>query len=267
MKKTTLRFQPFILTFAVVAGFSSLTLAQQPVVPPVNEVHVKIIERSGGTVTELNRTYRADGMTNARRDELVKGLVDSLKAAHPGVARDRQLTIIIDDTEGKSQRSQRPDVYSRRNHSIGPIGPDHWNQSAFDLGKLDSLKENMRSMADRMNRYQFSMPRDWQSKLTAPFENWSRESGVKASTVRNLDVYPNNPDHKLLNVRFTAPAKGHVSIVVTNPKGKEVARSEVKEFSGEYVGQIDLGKSAPDTYFITVTQNEDGAVKRIVVPE
>ena len=69
----------------------------------------------------------------------------------------------------------------------------------------------------------------------------------------------------MLNVRFTAPAKGDALIVVTNPKGKEVARRELKEFSGEFVGQVDLGRKAEGVFFVTVTQNEDGAVRRIVL--
>jgi hypothetical protein len=88
---------------------------------------------------------------------------------------------------------------------------------------------------------------------------------AKPSSVRGLDVYPNNPDKDQLNIRFTAPAKGDVSIVVTNTKGKEVARKDISDFSGEFIGQINLGRKAEGTYFVTVTQNEDGAVKRVVV--
>ena len=89
--------------------------------------------------------------------------------------------------------------------------------------------------------------------------------GGKSSTIRGLDAFPNNPDRNQLNVRFTAPVKGDVRIVVANPAGKEVAKRTLKDFSGEFVGQIDLGRNPTGTYFITVTQNEDGAVKRIVV--
>ena len=109
------------------------------------------------------------------------------------------------------------------------------------------------------------MPRDFDRQIARPFEDWARNLNGKPSTIRGLDAYPNNPDRDQLNVRFTAPAKGDVSIVVTNTKGKEVAKRDINDFSGEFVGQIDLGKKTQGTYFITVTQNEDGAVKRIVV--
>jgi hypothetical protein len=79
-------------------------------------------------------------------------------------------------------------------------------------------------------------------------------------------VYPNNPETNQLNVRFTAPAKGDVHIRVTTADGKEVAKKDVKDFSGSYAGQIDVDKKAKGVYFVNVTQNEDGAVKRIVIP-
>jgi hypothetical protein len=103
-------------------------------------------------------------------------------------------------------------------------------------------------------------------RLIAPFETWSRNGSVgQPSTIRGLDAYPSNPDRHLLNVRFTAPGKGDALIVVTNPKGREVARRELKDFTGEFVGQVDLGRKAEGVFFVTVTQNEDGAVRRVVL--
>lgn len=92
-------------------------------------------------------------------------------------------------------------------------------------------------------------------------------NGANSSrTVKALSVYPNQPFNGRLNVTFQTPEKGDVTIVVTDVAGKEVARERVKDFSGKYVGQIDLKKSADKgTYFLTVTQGNDGAVKRLVV--
>ena len=145
----------------------------------------------------------------------------------------------------------------------------------FERRHLDSLARNMEGLAynierefaplaDRLSRSRGL--RDLEDRLVAPFENWSRNSGVsQASTIRGLDAYPSNPDKFMLNVRFTAPGKGDALIVVTNPKGKEVARRELKDFTGEFVGQVDLGRRAEGVFFVTVTQNEDGAVRRVVL--
>ncbi len=274
MKKTTIFFLRFVIGLSAAVALTTTTYAQQTTksAKPA-EVHVRVIERSGDNVTEIERTYRAEGMTDEKRDELVKSLVDSLKTARKGDIRQRQMTIIIDDNAGdrivtreRSRALPRPVGPGARNRSYQRdlLGPDGTVDSNMKID-LDSLHVRLNGMADRMNRYNFNFQKDFQMKLTEPFNAWSREFNTKASTVRGLEAYPNNPDRNLLNVRFTAPAKGDVSILVTNPKGKEVARKEIKDFSGEYVGQIDLGKNASGTYFITVTQNEDGAVKRIVV--
>ncbi|MBC8154021.1 MAG: T9SS type A sorting domain-containing protein [Bacteroidetes bacterium] len=263
MKKTTILPLRFAVLVGLAGGLIGSAQAQQtPKATKSGEVHVKVIERSGDTVTELERTYRADDMTDDKRDELVKNLVDSLKTARKGDSRQRQMTIIIEDNADVANRSRQN---RRRDFD--------WDSSARVRGRDWSTNQPFRyqfradidSVSDRLKRLNFSFPQDLSMRLAEPFEAWSREFAGKASTIRGLGVYPNNPDQNLLNVRFTAPAKGDVYIVVTNPAGKEVARKNVKDFSGEFIGQIDLGKNASGAYFVTVTQNEDGAVKRIIV--
>jgi flagellar hook assembly protein FlgD len=225
-------------------------LAQQKAKDPKdkNEVTIKIIERNGDNVRETNRTYHLDDSDD--RDKIAMKLVDSIKAAHPG-DRKRQMTIIIEEGDGNRVRERFGDAYARR-----PFESPRWHYE-FRNG-IDTVVSNV----DRYFRY------DFEPQLNRAFEGWSRNYNgrTRPSTIRSLDVYPNNPDKDQLNVRFTAPAKGDVQLVVTNAKGKEVARREIKDFSGEFVGQIDLGNKADNgVYFVTVTQNEDGAVKRVVV--
>ncbi|GAA4468323.1 hypothetical protein GCM10023189_53450 [Nibrella saemangeumensis] len=246
-------------------SISGLAVAQQAKGKTGNDqLRVKIIERNGNRVNEIDRTYPLTGMTDEKRDALVKRLVDSVQAVRKD-KNNSQLTIIIEEGNGELRvRSRRPDAYALR--------PNRPNERRFYFhndgnGQFD-FRMNFDSLANRLNRMELNLPRNFEYRLAEPFETWSRNGsfGTKASTVRSLDAYPNNPDRNLLNVRFVAPAKGDITISITNPKGKEVARKEVKDFSGEFVGQMDLGKNAKGAYFITVTQNEDGAVKRIVIP-
>ncbi len=277
MKKTSITALRFALWVGLTSSLAPVAYAQKT--PKTDktgagEVHVKIIERSGDTVTELDRTYRASDMTDDKRDEVVKKLVDSLKTVRNGDNHRRQMTIIIDDNGNgsgsltmKGRRNFDWDNTARLPRKDWPNNQAFKNMQPFRNNQdfRYQFRADIDSVADRLNRLNFNFPNDLSMRLARPFDAWSRDYNGKASTVRGLEAYPNNPDRTLLNVRFTAPAKGDVSIIVTNPKGKEVARKEVKDFSGEYVGQIDLGKNATGAYFITVTQNEDGAVKRIVV--
>lgn len=249
MKTARFTAQRFWL-FALLLGTATTPVLAQQTTKDKGDVTIKIIERNGEQVRETNRTYRLD--SNDDRDKIAMKLVDSLKAAHPN-ERKRQVTIIIDEGEGNRVR-QRPgpgDVYARR-----PYPVPQWE---YDVRTgVDSITGKV----DRFFRYNF------EPGLNRVFDNWSNNHNVnvKPSTIRSLDVFPNNPDKDQLNIRFTAPAKGNIDIVVTTAKGKEVSRRSITDFSGEYVGQIDLGKKiTPGVYFVTVTQNEDGAVKRVVV--
>ena len=232
--------------------FSTLTapVLAQKTTKDKGEVTIKIIERNGDEVRETNRTYRLDSTDD--RDKIAMKLVDSLKAAHPN-DRKRQVTIIIDEGDGSRVRQQfgPGDMYARRPYSV-----PQWEYN---------LRNNVDSVAGKVDRF---FRYDFEPRLNQVFDGWAQtyNSKAKPSTIRSLDVFPNNPDKDQLNIRFTAPAKGNIDITVTTAKGKEVSRREIKNFSGEYVGQIDLGnKIAPGVYFVTVTQNEDGAVKRVVV--
>ncbi|MVM40092.1 T9SS type A sorting domain-containing protein [Spirosoma sp. HMF3257] len=273
MKKTVLAVSRFTPVLLLAVAFGGVAQAQQTESSSpksaTNEVNVRIIERNGDEVREVERTYRMDGMTDPQRDKLVMKLVDSLKATRKD-GRKRQMTIIVEDNDSDrivSRRRMGPgmkripdDAYAFRNRL-----PRNDRNFQDNQTWQYEFRRGADSMADQLRRFKLEFPKDFDRQLIRPFEDWSRNLGGKPSTIRGLDAFPNNPDRDQLNVRFTAPSKGDVSIIVTNPKGKEVAKREIKDFSGEFVGQIDLGKKAQGTYFITVTQNEDGAVKRIIV--
>ncbi|KAB7732930.1 T9SS type A sorting domain-containing protein [Rudanella paleaurantiibacter] len=251
MKTTRSIYQRFWIPAVLIGLAVTPTLAQQSSKNKTAEgedVTIKIIERNGDQVRETTRTYKLN--SNDDRDQIAMKLVDSIKAARPN-ERNRQMTIIIDQIDGTRVRERPGDVYARR-----PYVSPNW-QYNFRMN-VDSLVTN----TERFFR------RDIEPELNRAFDGWSRTYNVrnKPSTIRGLSAYPNNPDKDQLNVRFTAPAKGDIQIVVTNAKGKEVARRELKDFSGEFVGQIDLGKKgSAGVYFLSVTQNEDGAVQRVVI--
>lgn len=274
MRKTDFVRCRFVQAVVLTLGLSGLAVAQNPKSTAPGsadkKVNVRIIERNGTDVRETERTFRIDGMTDPERDRLVMKLVDSLKARQKGPGSKRQMTIIVEDTDGDrivTRERTTPgngrapaDAYARRNRQ-----PQTNRESRDNQTWQYEFRRGADSLADQMSRFRFQMPRDWDRQLARPFEDWARNFSTKPSTIRGLDAYPNNPDRNQLNVRFTAPAKGDVVMSVTNSKGKEVARRELTDFSGEFVGQIDLGKKPQGAYFITVTQNDDGAVKRIVV--
>ncbi len=275
MKKTAFTPARFIIASLAALTFGGVAIAQKQESPSVkstdSEMTIRIIDRSGDEVRKIERNYRANGLSDSERDKLVNKLVDSLKTTRKK-GEHHELTITVEDTNGdRTVRRER----DRNKSGTGRLKGDAYvwsspkgNSGAYFWNNQDwqrSLRRQTDSMSDQLKRFKFQMPMDVDRQLARPFEDWSKNFNAKPSTIRGLDAYPNNPDQTQLNVRFTAPAKGDINIIVTNAAGKEVAKRSIKNFSGEFLGQVDLGKKAQGTYFITVTQNEDGAVKRIVV--
>ncbi len=89
------------------------------------------------------------------------------------------------------------------------------------------------------------------------------EEGSK--TVQGLKITPNKPFNGTLSIKFHAPEKGNVIISVSDVNGKEVANAQLKDFQGDYLGQVDIKKAGTGVYFVRVTQGNDGAVRRIKV--
>ncbi|MEZ0485855.1 T9SS C-terminal target domain-containing protein [Fibrella aquatica] len=327
MKKTV----NILCQFAIGTCLAATAMAQTPAsTKTAGEMRLKVVERNGNELREIERTYRTDGMTDEKRDAIVNKLIDSLRATRKG--KDSQISVTIEDERGtdrirfnnrngggqnvvgdvfvspdapvrvygmptpraprtatipRSPRAPRAPQPPRALFGNGDFefegnftfDDDSLGRRSrvfrFDRRRLDSLANNMKEfgytferefapLADRLSRVQGLSGLN--ERLARPFESWSRSSGgSQASTIRGLDAYPSNPDKFMLNVRFSAPGKGDALIVVTNPKGKEVARRELKDFTGEFVGQVDLGRKSEGVFFVTVTQNEDGAVRRVVL--
>ena len=270
-----------ILAVFVVSGWSATALAQSDKKTDAdkNSVNVKIIERTNdGEVRELERSYRLDGMRDDERDALVNRLVDSIRTKRGN--KKGQITITIDENDNHYtyRRDDRPNpLQNRPSDRItkqGDITARRPNRpsglSEFRFYKDGKLQNRYRfdtdSLVDRLKRLEFSWPENFGRRMQDAFGSWSLEEGRKASTIRSLQVYPNNPETNQLNIRFTAPSKGDIRIRVTTPDGKEVAKKDVKDFSGNYAGQIDIDKKAKGVYFVNVTQNNDGAVERVVIP-
>lgn len=117
------------------------------------------------------------------------------------------------------------------------------------------------------------MPKEFSFEMDGPMgrpgmrlkklKKWAEENGPK--TIQGLSGKQNQPFNGKLNVRFKAPTKGNVTIAVSDVNGKEIATETVKDFQGNYLGQIDLKKASAGVYFLRVTQGNDGAVRRVEV--
>jgi hypothetical protein len=229
-------------------------------------IRIKVTEDKGGKSRTIEKNYSLPDMPGPERDDFVDKAIDSLKLDPDGK---KQVTVTIEDGKGNTLSRRRERTQA------GPGEPENFafNFKSDDLKDLsfnfDELRNQTRNLEREIQPKARTLMRDMED-LGSRFGNsmgsiWTNES-AKASTVRELNVYPNNPDNGVMNLRFHVPQKGDVSITVLDVRGKEVGKKEIKDFSGDFVGQIDIKKNTKGTLFVTVTQNEDGAVKRVIIP-
>ena len=259
--------QKIVLSLLILSGFtfSLTTQAQNVDKNKKTTIRVRVSEEENGKTKDVEKEYHVNSMTDAEQKKFVDKVLDSLNVSSKS---NHTVSITVDDGEGDNRvvtKKRKKDVMDHRDERE-PLA-FHWkdnfsNDFDFDTEKLRSRVQGFEREFNPKARIILKDMENFGDKMG---EFWSKEV-MKPSSVRELTVYANNPDNGVLNLRFRAQQKGDLNITVTDTKGKEVGKKEIKDFSGDFVGQIDLKKNTKGTLFVTVVQNEDGAVKRIVIP-
>jgi hypothetical protein len=218
-------------------------------------LHVQIISESDGKIERTEKSYPLDDLSDSQRKEFADKILDSINLAEKG---HRSLSVTIDDGQDMVITKERKKVIQRERDPREPLAHNRpFKDFYFDW--------NPREIQDEVAK----VYRDIKPELAQFGKGWNEfwpENTSRSSTIRSLSVMPNNPDNGVLTLRFQAPAKGDVNITVTDTRGKEVGKKEIKDFTGDFTGQVELRKNTKGTLFLTVVQNEDGVVKRIVIP-
>ncbi|TLV00209.1 T9SS C-terminal target domain-containing protein [Dyadobacter luticola] len=226
-----------------------------------SNIHIEVKEDDNGKVKSIRKDYKVDAMSDDERDKFVEKVLDSL-----GVDKGKKqsISIIVDDDEDDTVAKKKRKVIIDHRDDRDPLA-FHWDNNLsydFDSKKFKSgVREFEREFRPKARVFM----KDMENFGNRMGDVWEREV-TKPASVRSLTAYSNNPDNGILNLRFVVPDKGDVRIAVTDTRGKEVGVKEIKDFEGEFVGQIELKKNTKGTLFVTVVQNEDGMVKRIVIP-
>ncbi|MFT4030924.1 MAG: T9SS type A sorting domain-containing protein [Siphonobacter sp.] len=211
--------------------------------------------------------------------------LDSLNAAkpaggHTSITIGDEDDVVFDHRRAPKDGNRETKIYRFRKNEQ-PMARGDWEQFGQNMERFGKDVERwgkdfgdkfdkeygpkMKEMAKQINK-KFDFQLDGKALPPAAPQVWSFDGPNGSKTVKSLNAYPNRPFNHTLNIRFVAPAKGDVTITVTDVKGHELAKETVKDFEGEYIGQVSLSKKAEKgTLFVTVTQGEDGTVKRVVV--
>ncbi|MHA8109668.1 T9SS type A sorting domain-containing protein [Aquirufa sp. A-Brett2-W8] len=249
----------YLFTTALAICISTAAFAQEK-----QEATVKIVVIENG----IERIIEKKFSDSDKADAEVKKFSDSLEI-NVNASGGKRKIIRMDVNKSHSRMSDQPgNVIIERIEGGAEGGPD--KRVIIRRGGPGMAPDN--EIMTFLGK-QSPMPNQFNIELDGPMgrpgmkmkgmRKMMQEKGSK--TIQGLSGKQNQPFNGKLNVRFNAPSKGNVSIAVSDVNGKEIATESVKDFQGNYLGQIDLKKAATGVYFLRVTQGNDGAVRRVEI--
>ncbi len=264
---------------------------------------IRIEQDIDGQTKVHEKSFDVTGLTDKQRENLIQKYQDSVMAKNKDKVRGTKVEVesFTGDEQEREFRNENGDHFSYNYDTERPRiraysrGRNGNNNEHFEFrhddddiviegkprvrvfrrdGDNDHFEEDFNLDLD-MKDFNFDMKdlnnnlnqlgKDLQFQFRDMPDVFGFDGGSSSKTVRGLSVYPNNPKTDVLNIRFSSQEKGDVSIKVMDLKGNVVAKDEIKDFSGEYVGQINIGKQK-GVVFVMVTQGEDGTVKKVTLP-
>ena len=263
------KFMKILFVTALAACISTAAFAQEK-----KEATVKIVINENGKERVIEKKFSDLDQADAE----AKKLSDSLEITVNTSGGKRKIirmdvnkshstisgqpgNVIIERVEGGPQGGADKRVIIRKGGpGMAPNAPGaHGNEPKVMIFRGEGGPEGM------PEAFSFEMdgPMGGPGMKLKGLKKMMKENGSK--TIQGLSGKQNQPFNGKLNVRFKAPQKGNVTIAVSDVNGKEIATETVKDFQGDYLGQIDLKKASAGIYFLRVTQGNDGAVRRVEV--
>ncbi len=227
-----------------------------------SRVTVQIMEENGGDVIVEERSYDTGELSPQQQRAHLDSLLSTLDIE--GKGKNRRITITMEEGD---IRKPGPYEKAKSRAELDRLGKRIDTSLSKSAAKIE-LKMN-KMMADIESRpaiFGFDLA-DRIEKAGNFTLGWENGFPNSSKTVRGVSINPNRPFDGHLNLRFAVKEKGDVFITVTDTKGKEQGRKELKDFEGEFVGQLKLKNTAAGVLFVNIVQNEDGVSQRVVLPE
>lgn len=243
-------------------------------------IHIESSEN--GKKEVFDKSYNVVGMSDIEKEKLISRVTDSLWSAS-GDGERKQFKIKIDRNEDR--RINLDDNSDPKFSQNSPLGKSKKKIQIYKDGKRiekdldgdgdDDLTIFFKDFGDDMQRkFKDFDHKEMFSAIEPKLKNFNKNFNIdmkdfdfmnESKTVKALKIYPNKPFDNKLNLKFHAPEKGDVNVIVTDINGKEVGSQKFKDFQGDFMGQVDLKKNVKGTVFVTVTQGGDGTAARVVI--
>ena len=273
-----------LLTCGLLAGIPALKAQDTLTKKEKSRITVQIVEENGGDRTVEERSYDTGELSPEQQRAHLDSLLGALDIE--GKGKNRRITITMEDGDiqkrepyRKMRRIGEPGHERAHAVTIFPRHPDfRWTELDRLGWQLDTaLSKNAAKIELKVNKlladvesrpavFGFDLA-DRIDKTKAFTLGWENGFPNSSKTVRAVSINPNRPFDGYLNLRFAVREKGDVVITVTDTKGKEQGRKELKDFEGEFAGQIKLKDAAAGVLFVKIVQNDDGVSQRVALPE
>ncbi len=99
-------------------------------------------------------------------------------------------------------------------------------------------------------------------KRSKPAEK--KSTGESSVSKDRMELYPNPNDGKF-NLNFHSDQKQNMTIRVYDQQGKEVYSETMKNFSGDYINQLDLRTKGKGNYILKITQGDKTYSEKFVI--
>jgi len=275
-----------MITTALLLTLGMSAMAQKSISQNIEDkdgkmtIHIESSEK--GKKEVFDKSFNVQGMSDMEKEKLISRVTDSLWSVSSDGDR-KQFKIKIDRNEDRrinlndnsdQQFSQNPpQVKSKKKIQIYKDGKRM--EKDLENDGEDDVTIFFKDFGDDMKqKFKDFDHKEMFSSIEPKLKNFNKNFNIdmkdfdfmnESKTVKALKIYPNKPFDNKLNLKFNAPEKGDVNVIVTDINGKEVGSQKIKDFQGDFMGQVDLKKNVKGIVFVTVTQGEDGTAKRVVI--
>ncbi len=255
-----------LFAYGLLAGVPALKAQDALPKKEKSRITVQIVEENGGDRIVEERSYDTGELSPQQQRAHLDSLLGTLDIE--GKGKNRRITITMEDGE---IRKHATNVFPRhpefRRAELDRLGRQLDTTFSKNAAKIE-LKMNklMADIESRPAAFSFDIA-DRIEKTKAFTLGWDSGFPNSSKTVRSVSINPNRPFDGYLNLRFAVREKGDVLITVTDTRGKEQGRKELKDFEGEFTGQIKLKEAAAGVLFVNIVQNDDGVSQRVALPE
>jgi hypothetical protein len=268
---TNLIFKATLLTSL---GFASVSSFAQKNIEKKDKLQIRVEQEVNGEKKVYQKTIDTSQLSPKERDEIIQNFQDSIMTASK--EKTHRIKIEIDDQnsnqlERKLERDDRERKEIEREERFYDDDDEVVIRAkprvrVFRKRENDFDSKDFRWEAERFKNdfHDFGKDLKMDFRTFEPMD-FFQNNPSSSKTIKKLDAFPNKPHTETLNIRFSAPEKGDVSIKILDVKGNVIAKDQLNDFTGDYIGQLKMDKALKGTVFVIVSQGEDAAMKRLVL--